>query len=280
VLPRLPAKPFPDTIGTLSGRPAREEREFTNTLGMKLVRIESGTFRMGSPESDKETFGNEKPQHEVEITRPFYTAVHPVTVGQFRQFVEDKKYTTEAERADDAYTWKEPGWGQTARYPVVYVTWNDAVAFCKWLSQKEGRTYELPTEAEWEYACRAGTETRYFFGDDAAKLGEYAWYADNADGRTHEVGTKKPNAWGLFDMHGNVWQWCADGKRKYPIETVGNHIKDPKSLLDGASRVLRGGSWNDPPRVCRAACRFDDEPGGRCSNVGFRVVLRPGGRTL
>jgi formylglycine-generating enzyme required for sulfatase activity len=252
-------------------------REFTNTLGMKLVRLEPGTFPMGSPETDKDARDrdNEKPQHEVEITRPFYMAVHTVTVGQFRQFVEDKKYRTEAERAGDASTWKMPGWEQTDRYPVVCVSWNDALAFCEWLSQKEGRTYELPLEAEWEYACRAGTRTRYFFGDDAGKLREYAWYGENANEKAHEVGTKKPNDWGLYDMHGNVNQWCIDGKRKYDKE----YIKDPKGPLDGARHVLRGGDWDDYRRYCRAACSYDTGAGYRSHVIGFRVVLRPGPRT-
>jgi formylglycine-generating enzyme required for sulfatase activity len=275
--------------------------EVANTLGMKLKLVPRGTFRMGSPETDRDAVGGEKPQHEVEITRPFYMGMHTVTVGQFRAFVEDtrfkgKKYVTEPERdgqggggynaekkefdgRNPKYNWKNTGWAQTDDHPVVNVTWNDAVAFCEWLSEKEGRTYELPTEAEWEYACRAGTKTRYYFGDDAGELGEYGWYRENADRGTHPVGTKKPNDWGLFDMHGNVWQWCADGKRAYPQEASKNPVKDPKNLFDSANRGLRGGSWLDDPRVCRAAYRHDDVPGSRNSYIGFRVVLRPGPRT-
>jgi formylglycine-generating enzyme required for sulfatase activity len=260
-------------------QPFPEGGELTNTLGMKLVRIEPGTFRMGSPESDKKAFDYEKAQHEVEITRPFYMAVYPVTVGQFRQFVQEKGYTTEAEKAGDKLTWKEPGWEQTDRHPVVEVSWNDAVVFCKWLSEKEGKTYELPTEAEWEYACRAGTTTRYFFGDDASRLGEYAWYTDNSDGRAHEVGTKQSNDWGLYDMHGNVWQWCADGPREYPEEAGKSPLKNPKGPLDRASRALRGGSWHDLRHVCGAACRFGGEPDLHTLDGGLRVVLRPPPRT-
>jgi formylglycine-generating enzyme required for sulfatase activity len=254
-------------------------RELTNTLGMKLVRIEPGTFRMGSPESDTDAGRGEKPQHEVRITRPFYMAVHPVTVGQFRQFVQQKKYVTEAERAGDPSTWDKPGWDQKDRHPVVFITWNDAVAFCEWLSKKEGRTYELPFEAEWEYACRAGTTTRYFFGDDADRLDECGWYNGNSGIRAQEVGTKKPNGWGLYDMHGNVWQWCADGTREYPKEVGESPIEDPKGQLDGPIRVLRGGSRNHLPRDCRAACRLVRNPDARHAIIGFRVVLRPGAGT-
>jgi formylglycine-generating enzyme required for sulfatase activity len=274
-------------------------KEITNTLGMRLTLIPHGTFPMGSPATDKDAVKvgvkSETPQHDVEITRSFYLAVCPVTVGQFREFVEDtkfkdKKYLTEPERDDkggfgyDAkkkqyegpnrkYSWKNTGWPQTDEHPVVNVTWNDAVAFCKWLSKKEGRTYDLPFEAEWEYACRAGATTRYHFGDDAALLGKYAWYWKNADKRTHEVGTQqKPNVWGLYDMHGNVWQWCADGPRKYDE----NPVKDPKGPLDGNSRVARGGSWHVDSPSCRAACRESYAASTRDADMGFRVLLRPG----
>jgi formylglycine-generating enzyme required for sulfatase activity len=269
-------------------------RRFANSLGMQLALIPRGTFGMGSPETDTEVFDDEKPRHDVAITRPFYVGIHPVTVGQFRRFVEDTtfkdaKYVTEPERdgeggwgydektrrfeaRDPRYNWKHSCWEeQTDQHPVVNVTWNDAVAFCDWLSRKEGRRYELPTEAEWEYACRAGSSTRYHFGDDPALLGEYAWYWENAGGRTHEVGTKKANAWGLFDMHGNVWQWCADGPRKYENGSV----KNPKGPRDGR-RVLRGGSWDYDLLDCRAACRYHNQASERSGHIGFRVVLRPG----
>jgi formylglycine-generating enzyme required for sulfatase activity len=281
---------------------------------MKLVRIEPGTFRMGSPETDKDAVDDEKPQHEVEIARPFYMGIHTVTKGQLRAFVEDttfkdQKYVTEPERdgqggvgynaekkefdgRNPRYNRTNTGWAQTDDHPVVNVTWNDAVAFCEWLSKKEGRTYELPTEAEWEYACRAGTKTRYYFGDDADGLRTAANIADASlkaklnpekykgltfqswdDGYpfTAPAGKFSENPWGLFDMHGNVWQWCADGKRKYDKKDT----KDPKGSLVGPSRVLRGGSWSLDPRDCRAARRIDDVPGDRYFIIGFRVVLRP-----
>jgi formylglycine-generating enzyme required for sulfatase activity/serine/threonine protein kinase len=256
----------------------KDQREGTNSLRMTLVRIEPGTFWMGSPFGEQGRCDDEGPQHEVEITQAFYLAAHPVTVGQFRQFVQDKQahggqeFQTEAEREGKTSTWRSPGITQTAEHPVVYVSWNDADAFCKWLSKKEGKTYELPTEAEWEYACRAGPPTRetkrFFFGDDEAKLRDYAWYFKNSGGSTHPVGTKNPNPWGLYDMHGNVWQWCADGKREYRS----HNEKDP--VGGNSTRVVRGGSWNNGAWNCRAAYRDVGDPGRRYF-VGFRVVLRP-----
>ena len=182
----------------------------TNSIGMKLKLIKEGAFKMGSPDSEKDAQDDEKPRHEVEITPPFYLGVYPVTKGQFAAFVSDADYRTEAERAgDESNLARSELREQTDDDPVVCVSWNDAVKFCDWLRKKENKTYGLPTEAEWEYACRAGTTTAYFFGDDPKMLGDYAWYYDNSEHNTHPVGGKRPNPWGLYDMHGNVWQWCA-----------------------------------------------------------------------
>ena len=145
----------------------------------------------------------EGPEHEVEISRPFYAGTTEVTVGQFRRFVEEKKYNVGDDR------WVKSAQGDD--HPVASVIRQNAVDFCTWLSEKEGKTYRLPTEAEWEYCCRAGRAgTRYCFGDDDAELGSYAWYAANSEGKTHPVGRKKANAWGLHDMHGNVMEFCQD----------------------------------------------------------------------
>src|SRR5262249_23740477 len=156
-------------------------------------------------------------------------------------------YKTEAEEAGDKSTWKENEYSTDNDQPVVYVSWNDAVAFCKWLSKKEKKFYDLPTEAEWEYACRAGgpPSDAYCFGNDLKKLGDYAWFNDNSGKQTHPVGTKKANAWGLFDMHGNVWEWCADSLRNSPtkeeVEKLQGPIEDPKGQENGDNRVRRGG---------------------------------------
>ena len=243
---------------------------------MKFNWIEPGSFLMGSPDSDKDAGSDEKPQHPVEITKPFFMGVYPVTKGRFAAFVKDAGYQTEAEKAGEKTMWQNPftGYTQTDNDPVVEVSWNDAVNFCAWLSMKEGRTCELPTEAEWEYACRAGTKTAFSCGDDPKALGDYAWYDDHSGDHTHPVGEKKANPWGLNDMHGDVWQWCVDGKRTYQKRC----IKDPKAPNNG-SRVLRGGSWVNGPHVCRSAIRFGNGSGLRLDFDGFRVVLRVPART-
>ncbi len=276
---------------------------------MELVRIEPGEFQMGSPDSDRDAEADEKPPHQVRITRPFYLGKYEVTIGQFRRFVDDSGYQTEAEkdgkggrgwneaanRFEQAprYTWREAGFEQTDLHPVVNVSWNDAVAFAKWVSQKEGKTYRLPTEAEWEYACRAGTTTRYSCGDDPEGLAEVGNVADatarekyperNAiaarDGfvYTSPVGRYRSNAWGLHDMHGNVWEWCWDwcGEDFYKA----SRVDDPAGPLEAAYRVIRGGSWDHDPRHCRSAYRFSPAPDFRASNLGFRLARpeRPGG---
>ncbi|MFM7792848.1 MAG: formylglycine-generating enzyme family protein, partial [Microcystis panniformis] len=161
--------------------------------------------------------------------------------------------------------------------PVEKVSWNDAQAFCQKLSQITGKTYRLPTEAEWEYACRAGTTTRYYFGDDANQLGDYAWYRKNSQGTTHPVGQKKPNAWGLYDMSGNVFEWCEDNWHD-------NYIGAPKDgsawlIKDNHSQIVRGGSWYNNPDVCRSAYRSYLVRRVNVYGSGFRVVCGAG-RTL
>ena len=275
----------------------------TNSIGMKFVLIPAGEFMMGSSESDSYGFNNEKPQHRVRITRPFYLGVYEVTVGQFRQFVEASAYQTEAEtdgkgglgynattkefETKPEYTWRNPGFAQTDTHPVVNVSWNDAVAFCRWLSQKEGQAYRLPTEAEWEYACRAGTTTQFWHGDDPEgladvgnvsdvtakpKLREWAGNIVRRDGYafTAPVGMFRPNGFGLYDMHGNVNEWCADwyDEGYYRVSPV----DDPAGPAAGPERVLRGGDWRTNPWGCRAAyrCRWAPSYGYYCH--GFRLA--------
>jgi formylglycine-generating enzyme required for sulfatase activity len=236
-------------------------------------------------------------------------ATHTVTVGQFRVFVEAKGYKTDAERDGKggfgyrartrnfdgprpAYSWKRVGWKQTDRHSVVNVSWNDAVAYCKWLSMYEGKSYRLPTEAEWEFACRAGTSTPYSFGGKAGakyhanmadkslkkKLDPKAYkdfqFAgwDDKYPFTAPVGSFRPNGWGLYDTHGNVWQRCRDcyDAKFYKAEEA----EDPECTV-GDRRVMRGGSWLGDPTGCRAAGRFGCAPTGRVGHVGFRVVCVP-----
>jgi formylglycine-generating enzyme required for sulfatase activity len=272
----------------------------TNSLGMNLLLIPRGKFVMGSPKGEEDHL-DEELQHEVEITQPYYLGKHEVTVGQFKAFVKDANYLTEAEkdgkggRAFDGkefvqkpeFTWKNLHFAQADDHPVVVVSWNDAVAFCAWLSKKEGKTYRLPTEAEWEYACRGGTKTRFGSGDREADLKAVANIADAAlkakwaeatwavkwdDGFafTAPVGRFQANAFGLHDMHGNVWEWCADW---YGEDYYGKSPRqDPPGPAKGTDRVARGGAWSTQPKFCRSAYRDWHEPDYRSDCVGFRVV--------
>jgi eukaryotic-like serine/threonine-protein kinase len=251
-------------------RAIETSEEIVNSIAMKLVLIPAGEFLMGSPLRQRGTSKEEKPQHVVRITRPFYMGMTEVTRGEFCRFVGDTGYQTEAEKRGGHKTWQDPGFEQTDEHPVVNVSWNDAVAFAEWLSQKEGPTYRLPTEAEWEYACRAGTTTRYSFGDDQSQLGEYAWFEGNSGDRTHPVGQKKANAWGLFDMHGNVWEWCWDWYaddyyKRSPTD-------DPRGPDEACTRVFRGGSWNIGPDYARSAFRMAYLPEHRFNGLGFRLA--------
>jgi formylglycine-generating enzyme required for sulfatase activity len=257
---------------------------WTNSIGMKLAAIPPGKFLMGSPENEPGQEAHERPQHEVTITRPFYLGIYEVTVGQFKAFVTAKGYRTEAETGGGAFrrfsdgswkhdpqaNWRNPGFEQTDDHPVVCVSWNDAQAFCAWLSAKEGRRYRLPTEAQWEYACRAGSRSAFAYGDDDKDLGQYGWYPANSDKKAHRVGEKQPNAWGLYDMHGNVWEWTADW---YAADYYKQSPKeDPPGPSAGASRVFRGGSFHDDPRCARSAFRLAHAPSVRHGSVGFRVL--------
>src|SRR5262245_14285699 len=275
-------------------------RVILNSLDMQMVLIPNGKFAMGSPRDEEDRL-DEEVQHEVEITRPFYMGRHEVTVGQFKEFVKDAKYVTEAEKDGKGgrgfdgkefvqkpeFTWKKLHFAQGDYEPVTVVSWNDAVAFCEWLSKKEGRTYRLPTEAEWEYACRAGTKTRFNTGEkeddlkvagniaDAslkAKWNDCFWAMGWDDGYpfTAVIGRFKANAWGLNDMHGNVWEWCSDW---YAEDYYGKSPgQDPQGPAGGKERVVRGGAWSTQPKFCRSAFRDWHEPGYRSDCVGFRVV--------
>ena len=305
-------------IAPTPSRETEKAREITNSIGMKLEPVPAGEFMMGGEQPAEEMlkafaaykrkpdfFKDEYPQHRVRITKPFYLGQTEVTVGQYRQFVNDSGYKTEPETdgrggwgynaklgmcegRDTKYSWRDPGFAQTDNHPVLDVTWNDAVAFCKWLSRKEGKTYRLPTEAEWEYACRGGTTTRYYNGDDPDSLAKVGNVQDST-GRTTfphvqeiemakegltrftvPVGGLPPNAFGLHDMHGNVWEWCSDwhGEDYY----ANSPVDDPKGPDDGEMRVRRGGAWNSFPLWARASFRNWNTQTSRCVNLGFRVV--------
>ena len=236
-------------------------RTLTLTLGkgvtMKLVRIPAGKFMMGSPKTEKERKDNEGPQRQVTISKAFYMGVTEVTQSQY-----------------ESITGKTPSRFKGPRNPVEQVSWDDATAFCAALSKKTGRTVRLPSEAQWEYACRAGTKTRFSFGDENKDLATCGWYKANSDGKSHPVGQKKPNAFGLYDMHGNVWEWCRD----YYDEKFYANAKnvDPENPTESTARVLRGGSWGFSPLHCRAAYRGRFTPDNRRNSRGFRVVVLSG----
>ncbi len=230
------------------------ENEITNSVGMKFVYIESGTFMMGSPESEKGRDNDEK-QHKVTLTKDFYMQTTEVTQGQWKEVMGEYPPDLRFKDCGDYC-------------PVEKVSWNDVQEVIKKLKQmKKTEVYRLPTEAEWEYAARAETDTAYCFGDDVGKLGKYAWYDDNSGGKPHPVGQKKPNVWGLYDMHGNVWEWCQDWFGDYPATAVTDSV-GPKS---GSARVLRGGSWGSFAEYCRSASRLNRSPGLRHSGLGFRL---------
>jgi len=238
------------------GSQAEPAKELTLDLGgavtMKLIPIPAGQFMMGSPDSE---LGHDEfeGRHEVTLSKPFYMGVTEVTQAQYQ-----------------AIMGTNPSLFKGEANPVDSVSWNEATEFCKKLSGKTRQAARLPTEAEWEYACRAGSKTSYCFGDTDEGLRDYAWYnGADFDGKTHSVGRKKPNAWGLYDMHGNVWEWCADWYRDYPKGAVA----DPQGPASGAARVLRGGGWGSGSLVCRSAYRFNGAPGSRPSDFGFRVVV-------
>jgi len=222
-----------------------------NGVKLELVLIPAGKFMMGSPETEKDRLSDET-QHEVTISQPFYMGKYEVTQEQY-----------------EAVTGTNPSLFKDAKNPVENVSWDDAQEFCKKLSAKTAKTVRLPTEAQWEYACRAGTETRFYSGDADDDLDGVGWYFSNSGITTYPVGAKKPNAWGLYDMHGNVWNWCADWYGKYELGAA----TDPTGPTTGTSRVLRGGSWYGYPWFCRSAFRSIDSPVVRGIAVGFRLML-------
>jgi formylglycine-generating enzyme len=238
--------------------------EFVNVVGMQLVLIPHGEFKMGSDDG----YDNQKPVHQVQIAKSFYMAMTEVTQEQW-------------EKVMQSTPWKETGRDKekaksNGEHAASYISWEDAVLYCELLSKIEGKTYRLPTEAEWEYACRAGSETAYSFGDDIGELKDFAWFKDNApnvgEDYVHAVGRKKPNQHGLFDMHGNVWEWCYDEYvADYSTQLTPNNATGSLPASD-TSRVMRGGSWHDPALVCRSAYRYHYFTSYRFNSFGFRVV--------
>ncbi len=227
-------------------------------LNLELMPIPVGTFVMGSPNDEEGRDDGIGPRSTVTITKPFWLGKTEVTQSQWKAVMGNNPSRF---KGDDL--------------PVEQVSWNDAVAFCEKLNEvardtlPDGYHYTLPTEAQWEYACRAGTTTRFYYGDDDNQLGNYAWYHDNKSLKTQPVGEKLPNGWGLYDIHGNVWEWCLDRYGDY----TGGSVSDPQGPQSGPDRVNRGGSWRDIARYCRSVFRYGYRPDRTSSRLGFRVAL-------
>ncbi len=245
-----------------TGQPAEallDEPTLTLDLGkqatMKLALIPAGKFLRGSPGDEAGRDEDEGPPREVIISRPFYLGVHEVTQGQY-----------------EAVMGANPSKFIDAAKPVESVSWEDAVEFCRRVARRTHQSVVLPTEAQWEYACRAGSKMRFGFGDDDRQLSTFARYGQGAEAGTAAVGSKKPSAWGLYDMHGNVWEWCADW---YASSYVNAATQDPVGPLSGQWRVLRGGSWVNTWEGCRCAARNKSAPDVRYNGLGFRIVVNP-----
>ncbi len=222
------------------------------------IQLPRGTFLMGT--DDINAKDREKPAHEVIIDYDIAMAKYLVTVEDYMLYSQATGLEMPEEKLEHL------GFD----VPLRRVRWTEAVAYAKWKSEREGKTYRLPTEAEWEYACRAGSEGRFCFANDKTELGDYAWYVENAEGMTHDVGRKKPNAWGLYDMHGNVWEWCLD---RYAED----YSKTPRDgsaygVASDKGRVLRGGSYNADADKCSCTSRINLGSAGKNYFIGFRLV--------
>ena len=241
----------------------------TNSIGMKLILVLPGEFAMGSPDSDSMGCDGERPAHRVRITKPFYLGAYPVTQAEYERVMGSNpsdlavsEFGSPALRALII----------SPNKPVNGVSWEDAHDFCRRLSAlpgEVGRAYCLPTEAQWEYACRAGSTTRWCFGDDDTQLGDYAWFSENS-GMTQSVGQKRCNRWALYDMHGNVWEWCADLYAPYAMCAE----DAPQVAETGSGRMCRGGGANFDAKSCRSAVRRSiTKPGYHDVTLGFRVAM-------
>jgi formylglycine-generating enzyme len=285
---------------------AKSAANFENSLGMKMVLVPRGRFAMGAGKN--EPARPDEILHKVTLSRGFYLAAYEVTVDQFKKFTEETGFVTDAERGGQEFeegrpggfmiseddgvsrfrpgvSWKNVPWKQDGSHPAVFLSWNDARAFVDWLSKKEGRRYRLPTEAEWEYACRAGTKTAYWWGNEPDTAGIYANVGDQAFHRqfptlldmvaaddravfTSPVGSYRPNGFALYDMIGNAWEWVEDHYAPRMRAAV-----NPLTVDEVGDRVARGGGYATTSDRTRCSSRFHDLPNNRFSGTGFRVAM-------
>jgi formylglycine-generating enzyme required for sulfatase activity len=246
------ASALADSCGLVISYLNKNSSILINSVGIKFQLISSGKFLMGSTNTTEE-----KPIHQVKIIQPFYMGIHEVTQAQYEQV-----------------TGMNPSKFKGSLNPVEQVSWVDAVNFCRMLSnlpaeKAAGRTYRLPAEAEWEYSCRAGTTTEYSFGNNDSGLELYAWFESNSGCKTHPVGQKRPNAWGLYDMHSNVWEWCSDWYKPYRLDK----LLYQQRIVNVFHRVVRSGGWSNHASNCRVASRSGFDPSDRDYDLGFRLVM-------
>jgi formylglycine-generating enzyme required for sulfatase activity len=287
VIPDDLAEHFQRVTGQSFRKTTRDFREKIGNATLEMIFVQGGQFRMGGEEYD-----DEKPIHTVNVA-DFYMSKYPVTLAEFAQFIAETGYKTEAEKGDGSYVWDGKDWkkgrgvnwrcGVDGRprpqgedqHPVIHVSWNDAQAYCEWLSRKTGKHYQLPSEAQWEYAARGGIQSQGYTYAGSNNLDEVGWYNANSNNSTQPVGLKKPNELGLYDLSGNVWEWCQDEwHSNYEGAPDDGRAWENKGK-PGSYRVVRGGSWGDIPVNCRVADRYYYNPGARYSGLGFRVVFVP-----
>jgi formylglycine-generating enzyme required for sulfatase activity len=288
VLPETPLKAQKQKSNKHVSTPSKQKAE--NTIDKQsLVYVQGGGFDMGcTTDQAHDCFDDEKPSHHV-ILKSFYIGCYDVTVAEFEEFVNTTNYKTDAEKVGYSYIWNASHWEKKAgicwrntasgghydnndkkKFPVVHVSWNDAKEYCNWLSSKTGKQYRLPTEAEWEYAAKGGNKSSGYKYPGSNDIDQVAWYKGNSNSDLHPVGQKSPNELMLYDMSGNVNQWCSDwyGAKYYQSSP----IQDPLGIDSGQYRAIRGGSWNDESGCCRVSIRGGTPPNVSGNSIGFRLV--------